>query len=667
MSISVDVSISFMFCVTGSAHARLVQLSLVVVTTLCAGESVYFTPLDSVGAVYDSWVVTFTLDISPYQEHLDSIRKLVKQYEQAFHYLAHDSRAVSSERYSGILNLLGKETEKFKDDYYDLFESLEETKGLVAAKVKPGTVSKRAILPFVGTLLSTLFGTATTGELSKLKQGLSSLASSETQLRSVVRESLLLINKTHEAVRENRDVIIQLRNATENFHTEIATVYRKLSNIDTEVSYVEMVTKIHDAFHVVSYALKETRRSLTELTWQISDAIHGKLSMLLVKPSELLKLLIKIQGNLEGGASLPFPLTYSEVYKYYQYLQPLMLPDGERFHVVIVLPLVHSHSKFRMYTVISIPTPNEDLGVSLSYKLEADHVLISENATYYSLIQSTDINQCKSLQQCRFNAPWFKVDGYPSCVMAHYLERQDDIDKYCTLEASRLGGLPVLYKLYDSYWVVVTLKDFSLHITCKKGSPRLIKQQVVSGMHMIVLNPHCSTDSKYFHIPRFASGKSSKELIAKFGMEVGLSKLSESIWNTTHPQLNKLVLYNSSKVANIPELEYLPKMPVAKLLSRLEDVSPKAELLDNQEVLRSHSTWVIVFAIILVIVLTSVTLALVCYCKVKGFSICKRTHGYAVAGVEEKDEAKAEESEPIRHQSPSSEEPHTSVLFLKNQ
>ena len=112
--------------------------------------------------------------------------------------------------------------------------------------------------------------------------------------------------------------------------------------------------------------------------------------------------------------------------------------------------MVHSHSKFRMYTVISIPTPNEDLGVSLSYKLEADHVLISENATYYSLIQSTDINQCKSLQQCRFNAPWFKVDGYLSCVMAHYLERQDDIDKYCTLEVSRLGGLPMLYKLYDT-------------------------------------------------------------------------------------------------------------------------------------------------------------------------------------------------------------------------
>ena len=173
----------------------------------------------------------FYSSISPYQEHLGSIRKLVKQYEQAIHYLADDSRAFSSERYSGILNLLGKETEKFKDDYYDLYESLEEIKGLVVAKAKPGTVAKRAILPFVGTLLSTLFGTATTGELSKLKQGLSSLSSSETQLKSVVRESLLLINKTHEAVQENRDVIIQLRNASENFHTEIAVVYRKLSSI----------------------------------------------------------------------------------------------------------------------------------------------------------------------------------------------------------------------------------------------------------------------------------------------------------------------------------------------------------------------------------------------------------------------------------------------------
>ena len=55
MSISFDVFI-LCFCVTGSAHARLVQLSLVVLTTLCAGESMYFVPVDSIGVVYDSWL-----------------------------------------------------------------------------------------------------------------------------------------------------------------------------------------------------------------------------------------------------------------------------------------------------------------------------------------------------------------------------------------------------------------------------------------------------------------------------------------------------------------------------------------------------------------------------------------------------------------------------------
>ena len=211
-----------------------------------------------------------------------------------------------------------------------------------------------------------------------------------------------------------------------------------------------MVTKIHNAFHVVSYALKETHRSLSELTWQMSDAIHGKLSMFLVKPSDLLKLLVQIQDHLEDGVSLPFPLTGAEIYKYYQYLQPLMLPDGERFHVVIVVPLIHAHSKLKMYRVVSVPIPNQNLGVSVNYDLEADHVLVSENATYYSLIQSSDISECKSVQQYRFNAPWFKVSGYPSCVMAHFLRQNDEINKLCTIEISKIGSLPVLYKLYDN-------------------------------------------------------------------------------------------------------------------------------------------------------------------------------------------------------------------------
>ena len=183
---------------------------------------------------------------------------------------------------------------------------------------------------------------------------------------------------------------------------------------------------------------------------------------------------------------------------------------------------------------------------------------------------------------------------------------------------------------------------------------------------MIVLNPHCSADSKYFHIPRFASGKSSKDLIGKFGMEVGLLRLSKSIWNMTHPQLNKLVFYNSYKVANIPEYEYLPNMQLAKLLSRLKDVSPKTELLDNQEVLRSHSTWVIVFAIILLIVLTSVTLTLICYCKVKGLSIFRHTHGYTVTDVGLKKGSAIEETKAIQPKPGSPSEVSQSIIQLRH-
>ena len=214
---------------------------------------------------------------------------------------------------------------------------------------------------------------------------------------------------------------------------------------------------------------------------------------------------------------------------------------------------------------------------------------------------------------------------------------------------------------------MVTSVEFPVHITCKKGSPRVIKQQVDIGMHVIVLNPDCSADSKYFHVPKFASGESNKELIAKFGVEVGLSKLTESIWNSTHPLVNRLKVHNSSKIVSIPELSHMSKIPISSILSQLENVHLETKRLEGQADYTSHSTWVIFLVIIAVIVLTSVTVGTLCYYKLKGIHIGKRTHRYAVASVEIKDEAKAEESDPIRHQPSSSEEPHTSVLFLKNQ
>ena len=204
---------------------------LVLLTTFCASESISFIPVDTVGAVYDSWVVTFTMYMLPYQQHLGSIRKLVRQYEQAFNYLAHESQALPSTRYLDVVRLLGKETEKFKDDYYDLHESFKGIKVLIVAKSQPTARSSHAILPFVGCLLSTLFGTAKTTDLGKSKQTLSSLASSQTQIKNVARESLLQINKIHESVRENCDVILQLRNATQTFHTEVSEVYQNFQKM----------------------------------------------------------------------------------------------------------------------------------------------------------------------------------------------------------------------------------------------------------------------------------------------------------------------------------------------------------------------------------------------------------------------------------------------------
>ena len=102
--------------------------------------------------------------------------------------------------------------------------------------------------------------------------------------------------------------------------------------------------------------------------------------------------------------------------------------------------------------------------------------------------------------------------------MAHFMRQNDKINKLCTNEISNIGSLAALYKLHDSYWVVVTCVEFplgNLHITCKKGSPQVIKQQFDIGMHVIVLNPDCSADSKYFHILKFASRESNEELIAK--------------------------------------------------------------------------------------------------------------------------------------------------------
>lgn len=95
------------------------------------------------------------------------------------------------------------------------------------------------------------------------------------------------MNKTHEQVKENRDVIRNLLETTRSFKSDLESLYGELATIENELIFMQVVSRIHDIFHVVSSALQRTKFSLGHLTNQLSHSTQGTLDIALLRPTQL--------------------------------------------------------------------------------------------------------------------------------------------------------------------------------------------------------------------------------------------------------------------------------------------------------------------------------------------------------------------------------------------
>ena len=283
-----------------------------------------------------------------------------------------------------------------------------------ASKNRPS----RPVLPFVGTALSYLLDTATEGNLKQLRLALSSLRDSQAKTIHVVSESISRVDKTHSQIKENREAINFLVNFTNMLEDRVQLVHVENEKLRTELDYVELNIQMRELFHIMSRAILGTRRSLSALLHQISETANGDLSLSMIKPSELASLLGNIKKRLDGCMALPYPMSGKSLLHYYRFLHPLIIPNGNSFHIVMVLPLVDHESRYNVYKLVSVPEPEVQSSMSVKYHTESDLIAVSSDKNQFALI--SDFERCSSEIICKLKVPIYFVLNLPTCVIALY-------------------------------------------------------------------------------------------------------------------------------------------------------------------------------------------------------------------------------------------------------
>ena len=417
------------------------------------------------------------------------------------------------------------------------------------------------MLPGVGSLLSVLFGTATQGNLNKLKRVVKNLGSNQDQLVHVVENSISALNITHEAAAENRQSINLLRNATVEFHSTLSALIRKMSKLQAEISYLEVITSIHGFTHVITLVMQKAKWELEKLMQIITDVAKGQISMVWLKPSNLLALLKDVQKHLPDDMSFPFLLNPSGIWRYYRNLQPFMIPDNQKLHVVLALPVVHHNSRYDLIQAISLPVPASNVSLSASHKLESEYFIISPQKEWYALMKEEDVAHCDSYLGCKYTGPLYNVKNSPACTIALYLEQ-------------KLSGkpvVPVVKQLSPNHWVIIAPFPLTLHIVCDKTDPKLSSIKLPTGLNLLPISWECSAYSKYFKILQPVEGKSNINVTVPHLSDI--QKANMDIWHHAKISEQRLTSLNAS-IQNMKLLPPLVKVSLAHVLSRLNKVSP---------------------------------------------------------------------------------------------
>ena len=331
-------------------------------------------------------------------------------------------------------------------DITDLWDSIE----LLASPLTT-TRSKRAVLPFMSEILGVLFGTASESDLQVLKDTVSSIAKSQDHVTHVLSQSLTLINKTHEAMKQNRGVINQLSVATDTLSMGFAKLYDELvHNVSPRVDMLELSSRIHSIFHPVSSTMRQTHIEIQSLCTQITESIRGVMSIELITPQMLMPVIERIHKQLPKGISLPYPINKENLIKYYKYLSVMFLPDTNKFHIITALPLVHEAFTFNMFKAISVPVPSDKLSLVAEYVLESEYIAVSKDDHRYILQNYAESADCVGNDFCKVNSPMLMVrNNHMDCIMALYLRDSLLVTQNCKCNLKQIGDAPIIKYLFN--------------------------------------------------------------------------------------------------------------------------------------------------------------------------------------------------------------------------
>lgn len=539
-------------------------------------KNVIFQKINEVTTTRSRWLVTFVIDLNPYEQFLSKLESDFVKVEDSLEAIEKMFAATNPRGFLHPVVFFIGAVNNFRHELQSLKFSEAHLKNMFATVKSLKMRNKRAILPFIGSALSFLFGTVSEQDLSAIRRSVKTLNQNQNKIAHVVKDSLTILNSTRTAVGKNRKAINTLTDALQTLDDKINEETDALIKGITELaSFVQAYAQMDRLMAALKDILHKAQLDMERLQSQLNMLSLGHLSPSTVTPDEFRQVLKEIQSHLPFYLKLPND-PETNLWDFYNILTCRTVLDQDHIYIVISVPLLDENSKYEIYKIHNLPVPFntsskvQSSGMVAKYSLESHAIAVNGDKSKYVLLSDYELQHCANPLQtfCKIGSPIYPINLSELCIIALYLDNEDNINNFCKTMISPSSKKPLAHYLVNGIWIIAATKPLQFTVVCPESNLRESTLKVKPPLGVVKLPMSCTASNNYLYLPAFYQNESKYEINDPFEDVTAIFNISKiNLWE---PLISKLPNFNDTLVPK--HLKTLDKIPMDGLIKELDSL-----------------------------------------------------------------------------------------------
>ena len=504
-------------------------------------ENVVFQKTNEVFINDAKWSVTFVHDLRPFQKLINQIKNDLVHTDEIVKTITNFYESSNMTGYVETFKSLHIEVDLLTDTYNSVYDNFAEYQSLSVN----GHRSQRSLIPIIGQLMSTLFGTVSENDLENINRNIKALAGNQKQIIHDLDVSLSVLNLTRMQVSENRRSIMDLIIVVQKLDRKIFDLQQVFS-----AKFVRLEQFVHTylQFQMILDEIKQTTQDavfyLESLKSELNMLSMQHLSTNTISPKDLKELLIEVESKLPNNFELPRN-PRKDIWYFYKTLTSITYLEDNEIRIVLKIPLINTKEEYEVYRIYNLPLPmaTKQTNIMLKYTLETDMLMVSKDRSKFSLLTESAFHMCNSFHYrfCNPETAFYQANINRFCVVALFMQNQRDIKTFCKQMVILDQKLPLTSYLSYGLWIVVTNVPLTFTINCQSHKPKTYDIKIESPFGIIKLNNTCKASNKYLQLPEYFGKHSYFERSDPLQALLKLHNITNfSIWNDSKTDFVKL-------------------------------------------------------------------------------------------------------------------------------